>query len=52
MPIDAGKAIIVTSADIGRVHVRAATDADLSDAEPTPQSPPSLEESLDSFDAE
>jgi hypothetical protein len=53
MPIDAGTTVIVTNTDAGRVHVRAATDEDRIDqTEPTPQSPPSLEESLDSFDIE
>ena len=53
MPIDAGTTIIVTSVDVGRVHVRAATEDDLSDeGQPPPQSPPSLEKSLDSFDIE
>ncbi len=53
MPIDAGTTVIVTNTDAGRVHVRAATDEDQTDQiEPTPQSPPSLEESLESFDVE
>ncbi len=52
MPIDAGTSVIVTSVDTGRVHVRAATDSDQAKmGEPAPpQSPPSLEESLESFD--
>lgn len=53
MPIDAGTTIIVTSVEVGHVHVRAATDEDRLDREsPPPQSPPSLEESLESFDIE
>lgn len=52
MPIDAGATIIVTSVELGRVHVRAASDDELSGAEKPPQSPPSLEESLDSFEVE
>jgi membrane-bound ClpP family serine protease len=53
MPIDEGTTVIVTNTDAGRVHVRAATDKDRIDQiEPTPQSPPSLEESLESFDIE
>ena len=53
MPIDAGTTVIVTSTDAGRVHVRAVTDEDRSDEnEATPQSPASLEESLESFDVE
>lgn len=53
MPIDAGTPVIVTSIEAGRVHVRAATDEDLMDRdEPPPKSPPSLEESLESYDFE
>ena len=53
MPIDAGTTVIVTSVDAGRVHVRAAADEDRSEkVKPLPQSPPSLEESLESFDVE
>lgn len=55
MPIDKGSHIIVSSVETGRVRVRAATDQELApekQSAPTPQSPQSLEESLDSFDVE
>ena len=53
MPIDAGTKVVVTSVEAGRVHVRAATEDDLSDQHAAaPQSPASLEESIDSFDVE
>jgi membrane-bound ClpP family serine protease len=53
MPIDAGTTLVVTSVDGGRVHVRAATDEESSGQEqPPPQSPASLEKSLESFDIE
>lgn len=52
--VDRGKKIIVTSVDAGRVHVRIAHDDELSEDRPqnVPQSPASLEESLDTFDVE
>jgi membrane-bound ClpP family serine protease len=50
MPIDAGTPILVTSIDAGRVRVRA---IGLDEPQPAPpQSPPSLEESLDAFDVD
>lgn len=53
MPIDKGSEIVVTNVDAGRIHVRLMTDSDRQQAAPaTPQSPPSLEDSLDSFDFE
>ncbi len=53
MPIDAGTTVIVTNTDAGRVHVRAVTDEDRAhQGEPPPQSPASLEKSLESFDIE
>ena len=54
MPIDAGTRIVVTSVEAGKVHVRPATDEDLEldQADTKPQSPPSLEGSLESFDFE
>lgn len=53
MPIDAGTQIIVSSVEAGHVHVRPATAEDLNPNEPAvPQSPPSLENSLDAFDIE
>ncbi len=53
MPIDAGTTILVASVEGKRIHVRAATPDDLADEQVLPpQSPPSLEESLESFDAE
>lgn len=53
MPIDAGTTVIVTSTEAGRLHVRAASEEDQTDpTQVTPQSPPSLEESLESFDIE
>lgn len=52
MPIDAGTQVIVTNVDLGRLHVRAATDADLQNAgDSTPRSPLSLEGSIDTLDA-
>lgn len=53
MPIDAGARVRVTHVELGRLHVRAASESDLEEpAEAPPQSPPSLEGSLDSFDVE
>lgn len=52
MPIDAGTQLIVSSVEGGRLHVRAATAEELSGEKPPPQSPPSLEGSLESFDIE
>lgn len=53
MPIDAGSSVIVTSVDAGRIHVRPATDEEASgQTDAKPQSPPSLEKSLESFDFE
>jgi membrane-bound ClpP family serine protease len=53
MPIDTGTKLVVISVEGGRLHVRAASDEDLAGKEePPPQSPPSLEGSLDSFDIE
>jgi membrane-bound ClpP family serine protease len=53
MPIDAGTTLIDTSVDGGRVHVRAAIDKESSGQDPPlPQSPASLEKSLESFDIE
>jgi membrane-bound ClpP family serine protease len=53
MPIDAGSHVVVTHIELGRLHVRAATPEDLEQRpEPLPQSPPSLEGSLDSFEVE
>ena len=54
MPIDAGSKVFVTSVEAGKVHVRPATDADLDQREvqSKPQSPPSLEGSLEAFDFE
>jgi hypothetical protein len=54
MPIDAGAKVIVTSIEAGKIHVRPATDEDVdrNDADPKPQSPPSLEGSLESYDFE
>lgn len=54
MPIDAGSRVVVTSVNAGKIHVRPATeDDDAHDrVDPKLQSPPSLEESLDSFDSE
>lgn len=52
MPIDAGSKVVVTSVEAGKVHVRPATDDDLAvmPADAKPQSPPSLEGSLEAFD--
>lgn len=54
MPIDAGSKIVVTRIEAGKVQVRPATDdeADQENSDTKPQSPPSLEKSLDSFDFE
>jgi membrane-bound ClpP family serine protease len=54
MPIDAGTPIVVTRIEAGKVHVRPATDddRDQTDPEAKPQSPPSLEKSLEAFDFE
>ena len=51
MPIDAGTPIVVSHIDLGRLHVRAATAED-QPLQQLPQSPPSLEGSLDAFDVE
>ncbi len=51
MPIDADTQVIVTHVDLGRLHVRAATDEDHAQGQDAPpQSPPSLEGSLDAFE--
>lgn len=54
MPIDAGTLVVVTSVQAGKVRVRPASEADLhAGQQPAkPQSPPSLESSLESFDFE
>ncbi|MGI9473014.1 MAG: NfeD family protein [Rubripirellula sp.] len=53
MPIDSGTQIIVTSVEAGHVHVRPATEEDLKRDQPTPpQSPPSLENPIESFEIE
>ena len=52
MPIDADTTIIVTSVEGGRIHVRTATPQELTGEAQPPQSPPSLEKSLDTFDFE
>lgn len=53
MPIDTGTQVVVCSVEAGHVHVRPATPEDLQQDEPAaPQSPPSLENSLESFDVE
>ncbi|MEM8668450.1 MAG: NfeD family protein [Planctomycetota bacterium] len=54
MPIDRGAYVIVHSVDSGRIKVRTADADELSPTthEPIPQSPKSLEESLESFDIE
>ncbi len=54
MPIDAGSSVVVTRVEAGKVHVRPATAQDTQSnlVEPKPQSPPSLEGSLESFDVE
>ena len=53
MPVDSGTPIVVTHVELGRLHVRAATASDQAEPlEPQPQSPPSLEGSLDTFDVE
>ncbi len=54
MPIDAGSKVIVTSVEAGKVHVRPATDDDIAQlcVDAKPQSPPSLEGTLESFDFE
>ena len=53
MPIDTGDEVIVTSVQAGRIHVRKITDQDRNPPEePPPQSPSSLEGSLESFDFE
>jgi membrane-bound ClpP family serine protease len=53
MPIDSGSQVVVTHVELGRLHVRAATASDhVVPHEPEPQSPPSLEGSLDAFDVE
>lgn len=53
MPIDAGTEVIATHIELGRLHVREATDQDHPRSEPPPpQSPPSLEGSLESLDIE
>ena len=52
MPIDQGQKVVITSVEAGKVHVRPATDEDRdpSLAAGQPQSPPSLENNLESFD--
>lgn len=52
--IDKGMPVVVTSVEAGRVHVRPAHEDELNPegAQSLPQSPASLEESLDSFDVE
>ncbi len=53
MPIDAGTKVIVTHVELGKVHVRAATDDESPKSETAPpNSPPSLEESIESYDVE
>jgi membrane-bound ClpP family serine protease len=53
MPIDAGSTILVTSVDVGRLHVRAVGQEELvAGKPPAVQSPPALEKSLDSFEVE
>lgn len=55
MPIDKGTQVMVHAADAGRVKVRAALAEEItasSGVEVIPQSPKSLEESLESFDVE
>jgi membrane-bound ClpP family serine protease len=54
MAIDQGQKVIVTSVEAGKVHVRPATDQDVDPtATPSqPQSPPALEDNLESFDFE
>jgi membrane-bound ClpP family serine protease len=53
MPIDTGDEVIVTSVEAGRIHVRKVTDQDRNPPEDAPpQSPPSLEGSLESLDFE
>ncbi len=52
MPIDNGTRVIVTSAEAGKIHVRAAHDDETEETPDLPQSPPSLEQPLDSFDFE
>lgn len=54
MPIDQGQQIVITSVEAGKVHVRPATDEDIDPTRTTsqPQSPPSLENNLESFDFE
>ncbi|MCP4887515.1 MAG: nodulation protein NfeD [Planctomycetaceae bacterium] len=53
-PIDRGSHVIVVSVETGRVRVRTAVEKELSckPFEAIPQSPQSLEESLESFDIE
>ncbi len=50
MPIDAGEPTIVVAVKAGRVQVRLATAEDIAAADPTPKSPPALEQSLESLD--
>ncbi len=52
MAIDKGSRVIVTNVDAGKIHVRAAIQDDLVEESDVPQSPPSLEEPLDSFEFE
>ena len=54
MPIDQGQQVVITSVEAGKVHVRTALEEDIEQAagtsQPKPQSPPALEENLESFD--
>lgn len=54
MAIDQGQKVIVTSVEAGKVHVRPATDQDVdgTSTPSQPQSPPALEDNLESFDFE
>ncbi len=52
MPIDAGTRVIVTNIEAGKIHVRAALDDETDRATDPPQSPPSLEKPLESFEFE
>lgn len=52
MPIDAGSRVIVTSIEAAKIHVRAAREDDTDKKTDGPQSPPSLEKPLESFEFE
>lgn len=53
MPIDAGSTVIVTHVELGRLYVRICSAQDRQPTvESAPLSPPSLEESLESFDVD